>query len=584
VQTINLLSPLPVITAAGVFINGSTEPGSSPGAVLVQLNGASAGSAANGLEFSGANGEVVALTIDSFGQSGIQLDSGANSTQIYACFLGVNPSGTAALANGRNGLDIFSNNNTVGAGGNFGNVISGNGGNGGGAQLNFDPGASGNEVLGNSIGTNAAGTASLFEFGSGIVDGGSSNTIGQSGAGNLISGNAQDGIFFDGQATGDLIQGNFIGTNAAGTSALANGGSGIDQAFANNTIGGSSAGTSNLIAGNHGDGILLAPNASGNLVQGNNVGLNVHGGILGNGFYGFGVFFGSTNNTLGGTTAGAANNFSGNKSDGIYLGGDSNTVLGNNIEHNAANGIEIIGNSNTIGGATTAARNVISLNVQDGVLLDSGGAGNVVEGDDIGTNASGTTAQGNGANGIEIAGSSNQIGSDSGTHNVISANAQDGVLIDSGTRLNLVTNSFIGTNNAGSAALGNSANGVEILSSDNEIFSETGLRTVISGNGSDGVLLSSSATGNIVAGAFIGTNAAGTGSLANSANGVEVLGTNNFIGTTLIDIPGLRNVISGNAEDGVLLGSGATGNFVQTNFIGTNAAGTAALANSASGV
>ena len=85
-------------------------------------------------------------------------------------------------------------------------------------------GASGDVVQGNYIGTTAAGTAALGNIGSGIaVTGGTNDTIGGTaiGAGNVISGNTTAGITLD-NASGVVILGNLIGTNATGTARVPN--------------------------------------------------------------------------------------------------------------------------------------------------------------------------------------------------------------------------------------------------------------------------------------------------------------------------------------------------------------------------
>jgi len=129
-----------------------------------------------------------------------------------------------------------------------------------------DP-AENNLVQGNFIGTNAAGSAALPNGtiilpGAGVgLSGVSNNTIGgtAAGAGNVISGNINYGIEIRlNTATGNVVQGNFVGTNAAGNGAVPNRWDGIflDDA-PGNTIGGTAAGAGNVISGN-GDGFVSA--------------------------------------------------------------------------------------------------------------------------------------------------------------------------------------------------------------------------------------------------------------------------------------------------------------------------------------
>src|SRR5204862_496503 len=128
------------------------------------------------------------------------------------------------------------------------------------------------------------------------------------GAGNLISGNTGSGIrITDAGSISNLVQGNRIGTNAAGTGALPNmiAGVTIEGGAANNVVGGTLPGAGNLVSGNHFDGVVLAGgNTVGNLVQGNMLGTDATGNsALGNRA---GVaIYGAAGNTIGGTTPGA---------------------------------------------------------------------------------------------------------------------------------------------------------------------------------------------------------------------------------------------------------------------------------------
>ena len=154
-------------------------------------------------------------------------------------------------------------------------------------------------------------------------------------------------------ASNNAVLGNFIGTNAAGTAALGNGtGVLIDNGASNNMIGGTGAGAGNVISGNSSDGIDIGLpstlSSNGNFVQGNKIGTNAAGtAALGNGTPGVGSggagvrFFGGTSNTV------ANNVISGNVNEGIFFHGDLGAshemVLDNLIGTNAA-GTASIGN------------------------------------------------------------------------------------------------------------------------------------------------------------------------------------------------------------------------------------------------
>ena len=184
----------------------------------------------------------------------------------------------------------------------------------------------GNIVEGNFLGTNLSGSApgdAVRINRSGVfINGPPSNRIGGTtiAARNLISGNTQ-GIFLSGltgiNTTGNLVQGNFIGTDVVGTADLGNTTNGIDIfRAAANTIGGTVAGAGNIISGNDNSGIGVQV-TNGNLVQGNFIGTDRTGTVdLGNSQSGVSTTSGSAD-TFGGTTPEARNIISGNNDQGI---------------------------------------------------------------------------------------------------------------------------------------------------------------------------------------------------------------------------------------------------------------------------
>src|SRR5262249_30625509 len=253
-----------------------------------------------------------------------------------------------------------------------------------------------------------------------------------SGAGNLISGNGTDGVLITGGS--NQVLGNFIGTNAAGIAAVANLGNGINVQGSGNTIGGTGSGAGNLISGNSGDGLLIA--TSGNLALGNFIGTTA-GGFHSLGNRANGIEVAGNNNMIGGTAAGARNVISGNAKIGVLIsgggGGNANQVLGNYIGTNAegnapvgngGNGILITGIRNTVGGTVSGARNLISANGSDGALI-KGDNGNQVLGNYIGTGADGIVRLGNSGYGVKIY----SRGGGAVRGNLISNNSSGGVLV-----------------------------------------------------------------------------------------------------------------------------------------------------------
>ena len=176
------------------------------------------------------------------------------------------------------------------------------------------------------------------------------------GSGNVISGNGQLGVWLYGNSSLDthsnFVEGNLIGTNAAGMAAVANAYGGIQVGDSNaNTIGGASAAARNVISGNLNYGILLESSSSNNLVQGNFIGTAADG-VTGLGNVGAGVEIdtGASNNTIGGTAAGQANIIACNAGIGVEVlsataTGDS--IEGNSIYDNSALGIDLGGDGVT---------------------------------------------------------------------------------------------------------------------------------------------------------------------------------------------------------------------------------------------
>lgn len=146
------------------------------------------------------------------------------------------------------------------------------------------------------------------------------------------------------QGDGNNVQGNFIGTNAAGTSSLANASGGVFVAGANNVIGGTTAAARNVISGNGSSAVTLNGNIShDNIVLGNFIGTDASGaGALANNGTGVGVFSGAFNNTTGGLVAGAGNTIAFNAGRGVLVtSGNGNRILGNSIFNNEVLGIDL---------------------------------------------------------------------------------------------------------------------------------------------------------------------------------------------------------------------------------------------------
>ena len=271
-----------------------------------------------------------------------------------------------------------------------------------------------------------------------------------------------------------------------------------------------------------------------------------------------------------------------NKVAGCYVGPDA---TGEQYITNYHSGISINdGSYNIIGGASEADRNVISGNELNGISIIENSTFNQVLGNYIGVNGSGADTLAN-SFGIRIAKSSNNI---IGPNNVISGNRNDGITIQQDSENNLVVGNLIGTDISGTIAWGNRSYGIFLTggSSNNIIGGKAPEdRNILSGNGNTGVSIHKEGSEyNQVIGNYIGTDIGGNAALPNDLKGVSISGgaNNNFIGG---ENEGERNVISGNSGDGIwIYGDGNEGNIIQNNYIGTNAMGTAELTNNGHGL
>jgi uncharacterized delta-60 repeat protein len=445
----------------------------------------------------------------------------ADNAVIRGNYIGTDISGTIDLGNGYQGIYIGdgSNGNIIG-GTNAGdrNIISGN--NLVGIAID-GANASGNSILGNYIGTDLSGTQTLANgaYGISITSGADNNIIGGAavGARNLISGNAVDGIFVAAGSTVTQVINNYVGTDVTGTLDLGNGDDGIEIEGDSNLV------QSNVISGNNARGVFLRGNA--NTVEGNLIGTNAGGAAaIANSQGGILLSTTASNNIIGGITVAQRNIISGNTGFGINVDGANVTgtnILGNYIGLSAtgtaaiANSWDGIGlfntNGNFVGNGTAAGRNVISGNTGRGITLNNAD-NNLIRGNYIGTDITGTVDLGNNDIGVlfDDGSSGNTLGGTSaGDPNLISGNNQNGVIISGlGATNNSLLGNYIGTNISGTAALGNSFNGIGLYSqANNNIIggSAAGASNLLSGNVQNGIVMSGVGTNsNTVQGNLIG--------------------------------------------------------------------------------
>jgi Bacterial Ig domain len=306
-----------------------------------------------------------------------------------------------ASAYGVDGLDIAAGDSTVQglAINDFNNGIQ------------LESGSSGDLIQGNFLGTDVTGSYAQGNYQGVLIAGATGNTVGGTtpAARNVVSGNENQDIFLTYGASGNLVEGNFVGLTASGTSTLYTDGNGVITNYASdNTVGGTAAGAGNVIGGLGTDGIQFG-GGSGDVAEGNYVGTDPTGTIaLANG-QGVGIRYGETDDTIGGTTPRAGNLISGNGTGILIPFGDNNNVIEGNLigtDHTGSNalpntgaGIEIVDNSsgNIVGGTVAGAGNIIAFNEGAGVII-GGYSGDDATGNAILSNS----IYGNGALGIDL--------------------------------------------------------------------------------------------------------------------------------------------------------------------------------------
>lgn len=455
-RTIEPITPLPNITEA-TDVDATTQPGYA-GSPQVVLDGSLLPDGnANGLTLLGGSSSVKGLVISHFPSSGIYITGRQGNNVIEGNYLGTDLTGQFSRPNRRLGISIFNSSD---------NRLGGTG------EHSF----------------------------------------------NLISGNTLEGIEIVGSSNGNIIQGNFIGTNRTGDDALPNlSGILISQGAHGTIIGTNGDGVDdelerNVISGNRGAGIRVVE-ANGTVVAGNWIGLTAAGDSALANSQGINIYAGDANvigtNGDGIADAGERNVISGNDGSGIFIEDAlSNTVAGNyiglGVDGKTAvpnrSGVHIGYRSrgNIIGTdgdglADLAERNYISGNTRHGVETMQAESHNVVAGNFIGVDTTGQNAAGNGGNGVHLdASDSIVVGGPDGQGNLISGNAGWGIKLYQ-TEDSLISGNRIGLAADGQTALGNAGGGIELdRASENRIGDGTaGGANEIAHNGERGISSSS---------------------------------------------------------------------------------------------
>ncbi|MCW5942819.1 MAG: right-handed parallel beta-helix repeat-containing protein [Fimbriimonadaceae bacterium] len=533
---IALGSPLPDVTADGTIVDGRSQTqftgNTNANGPEVFVDGTNAGEWSHGFAIRASGCRVLGLAVGNFRLSGIWIEGpGVSNVQVLGCMSGLSPDGTAAAKNNWDGVTLYrgARNCSIGGPGGDRNVVSGNGSVG--ISL-IEAGTDANTIANNHCGTNAAGTAAVPNAYDGIWfgRGPKSNTV----SGNLISGNARYGVtLLDVGTDANKIQNNRCGTDVTGTAPIGNGSEGI-------LVYGGPKQTlvaDNVVSGNGGSGIWVAgAETLSNTVTRNRCGTNANGtGAIPNTYSGIVLHTGTRLNSV------VDNLCSGNGEFGVYLGGantSGNIVQSNRCGTNASgtaalpNGRDGIlvsegTTQNTIGGVSAGGAslgNLLSGNLGTGLVLYKS-TENVARSNFVGTDATGRATLPNGGNGIYLLGQANRNvigGAGLREGNLVSGNGAHGIVLGDASNQNTIQGNLVGVDVDGSKPLGNGYQGILLFngSSANTIGGTgAGQANRVSACVYHGVLLTDDSTvGNSVRGNMIWRNG-GLGILLNKNNG-----------------------------------------------------------------
>ena len=301
VFTIRPLSALPAITSADTLIDGTTQTAftgdSNPAGPEVVINGALAiatDNNADGLVLQADRGTVRGLVINGFirgdnsaGQANSGIEIRGAGCRVAGCYLGTDATGTQAVPNW------------------FGIWVAG--------------------ANGNTIGGTAAG------------------------GGNLVSANRSVQLFLV-SADDNVVQGNFIGPDAAGMNrvggnALSGYGIDADSGSLRNLIGGTEPGARNVISGLSSVGLTLRSGSADNQVLGNFIGVAADGVTPLSDSQGVVIDYGAVRNRVGGVASGEGNRIAFNEWEGVVIANPAtgNSIRGNQIFDNGKLGINLVG-------------------------------------------------------------------------------------------------------------------------------------------------------------------------------------------------------------------------------------------------
>ncbi len=598
---------LAMLTALNSNLAGSVAVSGSPGFYTVSFQGVLAGQPIPNLigNPGGLAGTFPGMQVGTLTQGGIALGDPISITSI--------PNTLAARGGNNAQARVIVNGSQTGGGTGFvldashcsldGLIIDGFGI---GVSVP-NPGDVGNLIQGNFIGkyllypvdpstgaaltgSNSIELAGLGNSEQGVYSDANNTTIGGTNPqeNNVIAGNLEQGLWIDAAAIGNVIEGNQIGMIGPPGSGyyyqVGNGADGVLVDGSSTAIGGSGDAAANVISGNGGNGIdIVGPGATRTIVGANLIGLAPGGGyVFGSGDPGNGgdgvLIDNSASNVIGGPDSTWGNAISSNSGDGVLITGAAstgNTVLNNMIgltidgkavKGNLDDGVEVDSPQNTIGPGNVISGNLLGVNISGSLA-----SGVVVQGNLIGTDITGAIDLGNATEGILIQNATDAlIEGDAQGSQVISGNLQGVVISGATSTRNLVEGNLIGSDKTGLYAIPNAQEGVAILGATGNTIGGTtaAALNLISANNWGVRLDGPSATDNLVEGNLIGTDITGKAPLGNEVNGV-IVSTNASANTIGGTVSGAGNTIAFNVLAGVSVQSG-TGDSILSNSIYSN--------------
>jgi hypothetical protein len=516
-------------------------------------------------------------------QVGLRINNATVSTLVKGNFIGLALNNTTSAGNGTNGMDI-QNSATVTIGGPTlpeRNVVS----------CNTQRGISMNTctpvvIQNNYIGVDSTGLVAKGNLQRGIsvsvaaslIIGGTSFNLR-----NVVANNGQVGIAFD-NSPGAILKGNFIGLAKNGTTAMGNGNQGVLISNSNTTtIGGSTLAERNVISSNLQRGVEI--NNSNNVTFVNNyVGVDSTGSLIRGNLQAGVAFSACTSAVVGGTSVNLRNIISNNGYDGLRIDNSPTPIVQGNYIGVDVTGLLDFGNGEnginvynagvaTIGGSTYSARNIVSGNGQDGLILHDNCGGSIIKANFFGVGVDGKTVIGNHDSGIRIYGNttSNGViigGSNYVERNVTSGNgfpstnlSRDGIRIEGNASNHIIKGNYVGTDSTGTIAIGNEWAGISLNEVSNAIVGGTGNfeGNICAANTHEGMYLRN-AVNCLIVGNFVGTDKTGTLDMGNGEFGINVrqASLNNTIGG---NTPAQQNIVAYTKADAV--DSSGTGVYVE---------------------